>query len=113
MKQRCLKPVFLGLACITAAVALDLNAPLPGDRDDAAIRYAIRPEHNVISDLNAKLREGKVQLAFDGTPGYLRSTLQALNVPVESQLVVFSKTSLQQRIISATNPRTIFFNDSV
>ena len=113
MKQRCLKPMFIGLACITAAAALDLNAPLPGDRDDAAIRYAIRPEHNVISDLNARLREGKVQLAFDGTPGYLRSTLQALNVPVESQLVVFSKTSLQQRIISATNPRTIFFNDSV
>jgi hypothetical protein len=54
-----------------------------------------------------------VRLVFDGTPGYLRSVLQALNVPVESQLVVFSKTSLQQQIISATNPRTIFFNDSV
>src|SRR5689334_23884946 len=102
-----------GLACITAAMALDFSGPLPADHDHPAIEYAARPEHNVISELNARLRDGKTRLAFDGVPGYLRSTLAALNVPVESQLVVFSKTSLQQQIISAANPRTIFFNDSV
>jgi hypothetical protein len=34
-------------------------------------------------------------------------------VPVESQLAVFSKTSVQARIISPLNPRTLFFNDRV
>ena len=39
--------------------------------------------------------------------------LQALNVPIESQMAVFSKTSLQSQRIEPANPRTIFFNDSV
>ena len=32
---------------------------------------------------------------------------------MESQIAVFSKTSLQSQVITATNPRTIYFNDSV
>jgi hypothetical protein len=107
------RPFFVGVVCVGLAAALDLSAPFRGDRDDAVIGYAVRPEHNAVSELNARLQDGSVRLVFDGTPGYLRSVLQALDVPVESQLVVFSKTSLQQQIISATNPRTIFFNDSV
>ena len=102
-----------GGGALTAAMALDLSAPLPADHDHAAIEYETRPEHNVISELNGKLHEGRVRLEFAGVSGYLRSTLEALHVPIESQLVVFSKTSLQQRIISPNNPRTIFFGDSV
>src|SRR5690348_5305527 len=102
-----------GAGVLTAAMALDLSAPLPADHDHPAIEYETRPEHNVISELNARLREGKARLEFASVSGYLRSTLEALHVPIEAQLVVFSKTSLQQRIISPTNPRTIFFGDSV
>ena len=36
-----------------------------------------------------------------------------MNVGVDSQIVVFSKTSLQSRIIQPRNPRVIYFNDSV
>ena len=43
----------------------------------------------------------------------MRSVLDALHVPVESQIAVFSKTSLQSPLIEPSNPRTIFFNDSV
>ena len=39
--------------------------------------------------------------------------LDALNVGVDSQIVVFSKTSLQSRPIQPRNPRVIYFNDSV
>ena len=108
-----MKWLLAGAGVISAAMALDLSAPFPADHDHPAIEYETRPEHNVISELNAKLREGKARLEFAGVSGYLRSTLEALHVPIESQLVVFSKTSLQQRIISPTNPRTIFFGDSV
>src|SRR5262249_25023216 len=45
--------------------------------------------------------------------GYLRSVLEQLRVPIESQMAVFSKTSLQAPLIEPKNPRTIFFNDSV
>ncbi len=36
-----------------------------------------------------------------------------MNIPVESQLVVFSKTSLLAHLINPHHPRTISFNDSV
>ena len=39
--------------------------------------------------------------------------LQALSVPVESQVAVYSQGSLQAPLISAHNPRAIYFNDHV
>jgi hypothetical protein len=39
--------------------------------------------------------------------------LDALNVPVDSQIAVFVKDSVQANRINIENPRTIFFNDSV
>ena len=36
-----------------------------------------------------------------------------MEIPVESQLAVFSKTSVQANIIDPANPRSLFFNDSV
>ena len=39
--------------------------------------------------------------------------LAALDVPVESQVLVFSKTSFQASRISPQNPRAIYFNDQV
>jgi hypothetical protein len=38
--------------------------------------------------------------------------LEALHIPIESQMAVFSKTSVQSRLIDPHNPRTLFFNDS-
>ena len=36
-----------------------------------------------------------------------------MKLPVDSQLLVFSKTSLQRQVISPSNPRALFFNDRV
>ena len=63
--------------------------------------------------MKRKIESGKIQLKFDGEKGYLPAVLQALNIPIESQMAVFSKTSLQSQRIEPANPRTIFFNDSV
>lgn len=52
-------------------------------------------------------------LAFDSNNGYLPALLKALHVPVESQIAVFSKTSIQSLRIDAANPRLLYFNDSV
>jgi hypothetical protein len=75
--------------------------------DHPAIQYGYTPVHDPVALLDPK------QLKFDGPSGYLRSVLDALHVPVESQIAVFSKTSLQSPLIEPNNPRTIFFNDSV
>jgi hypothetical protein len=83
------------------------------DKDSPAIEYATRPTTDAVSQLALKIQQGKVHLKFDEQHGYLRSVLEELEVPVESQLVVFSKTSFQMYRISPDNPRSLYFNDSV
>jgi hypothetical protein len=43
----------------------------------------------------------------------LPSVLRELGVPLESQLLVYSKTSLQQRLITPDKPRALYFNDEL
>jgi hypothetical protein len=75
--------------------------------------YLKHPAQDPVARLKQQVEDGKVQLQFDASKGYLPSVLEALHVPVESQLSVFSKTSMQIAYIEPSNPRTIFFNDSV
>ena len=45
--------------------------------------------------------------------GYLADFLAAFDIPIESQVLVFSKTSLQASRITPANPRAIYFNDDL
>ena len=82
-------------------------------RDHPAIAYSTGAVSNVVSELNDKIQAGEVELRFQGRGGYLDSVLRALDVPVESQIAVFSKTSRQASEITSQNPRAIFFGDTV
>ena len=84
-----------------------------GSRDHAAIRYSAGETNNAAAALNRRLESGDGKLTFDPANGYLRSLLDALGVPVESQALVFSKTSFQASHINFRNPRAIYFNDAV
>ena len=68
-----------------------------------------------LARLERRLRSGEVQLEFQqaGGRGYLDALLEALDIPVSSQTLVFSKTSAQFRLISPANPRALYFNDDV
>lgn len=82
--------------------------------DHEAIDYAKRPTTDPITVLNAKLKSGAVKLQFqDDGLGYLASVLKALDVPVESQVMVFSKTSFQAPRIAPRTPRALYFNDDI
>jgi hypothetical protein len=94
------------------AVFADFSETLPPALNHPAINY-YRPGNDPVGKLNAKLSDGSVKLDYGDRGGYLKSVLDALQIPVESQIVVQSKTSLQADLISPTNPRSIFFNDSV
>ena len=78
-----------------------------------AIGYGIRPVHDPVANLIADIQAGKVQLKFEDKEGYLHSLLDVLKVPVESQMAVFSKTSVQAPRIGPDNPRKLYFNDNV
>jgi len=111
-----------GLTAASAALAAAIVfTPLDAQRggmflgslDDPAIAYATAPTSTVVDALNRRLADGTARLTFDGRAGYLRSTLEALALPVDSQLLLFSKASLQGRLIGPANPRAIFFDDGV
>jgi hypothetical protein len=76
-----------------------------------AIQYA-NPSDDPIANL-LRRTDVTARLTSDGPSGYLRSILQALDVPVSSQILVFSNGSVQGRRINAGNPRALYFNDSV
>ncbi len=79
----------------------------------AALAATLACAEDPVSALSRRIDRGAVQLAFDQTYGYLPSLLAALRVPVESQISVFSKTSIQAMRIEPANPRVLYFNDSV
>lgn len=81
--------------------------------EQAPINYSKATPENVVSRLQAKLDAGEAKLRYDADVGYVRSVLEALEVPVSSQTLVFSKTSLQRQRISPQAPRSLFFNDDV
>ena len=75
------------------------------------IAYATRPTNDRVAKLNRALQRGR-PLHRDTRTGYLLSVLKALGVPVESQLLVFSKTGVQRAYTSPHTPRAIFFDES-
>ena len=93
----------LSLACGLAAAALAGAAP-------CAQTGEAPPD--AIEALQDRLLKGEASLDHRaGGWGYLPSVLQALQIPVESQVLVFSKTSLQFPKIAPQTPRAIYFND--
>jgi hypothetical protein len=76
-----------------------------------AIQYS-RPSNDPVGVL-LRRPEAVSGLTSNGPSSYLRSILGALDIPVSSQIMVFSKGSVQSAIIDADNPRALYFNDSV
>lgn len=83
------------------------------DFERSPIHYSKSEPSNCISALQAKIDSGEVKFQFDEKYGYLPSLLEALEVKTDTQMLVFSKTSLQLQKISPRTPRAIYFNDNV
>jgi len=80
----------------------------------AAVSRAEEAPNNVVEALEAKLKKGEVKFSYtqDGH-GYLKSMLEALKVSPESQVLPFTKSSLQFDRIGPSTPRAVYFNDDV
>lgn len=66
-----------------------------------------------VAQLAARVAAGTATLTRSGEHGYLPAVLSALGVNPDSQLLVFSKTSLQARLIGPHRPRALYFADGV
>lgn len=106
MRQR----LFLPLFCLasTLLAAADYSA-----FDQPPHNYWTRPLADPFTRLKADLETGRRALDTSGERAFLLSLLAALDVPASSQMLVFSTTSLQLRLISPSNPRALFFNENV
>jgi hypothetical protein len=111
---------FLAAACAVAQLASEARGAMPQWLPDAgsyisneAIRYASSAPSDAVARLQQGIDAGRTELAFDAATGYLKSVLQMFDVPVASQLLVFSKTSFRRDLISTPHPRAIYFGPSV
>jgi len=110
--------MFRWLVIAAVLAATGAHAQLDGSvisLEHPAIGYRSEPLSNPVADLQGRLEQGETQLAFDARPGigFLPAVLRELGVPLESQLLVYSKTSLQQRLITPDKPRALYFNDEL
>jgi hypothetical protein len=81
--------------------------------DHPAIQYYQRPS-DAVAGLMKRLESGQAKLDFSSNGwGYLPALLKQLDINTDSQVLVFSKTSIQTAHISPRTPRAIYFNDEV
>ncbi len=85
-------PAAIVLAACAGAAAASMEQlaerPPAGALGHPAIAYHTRPTTDAVAELNRRIEEGTARLAFDEGGGYLRSVLDALRVPADSQMLV-------------------------
>jgi len=81
------------------------------DQDYPVIGYSMPATQNRVWRLQQRLESGQLKLAWEPKFGYLRALLKALEIDPDSQVLVYSRTSLQFEHITARTPRAVYFND--
>jgi hypothetical protein len=117
---KALKWRWMRVALVCGLAVLVVSAVLLAERledvfyvplDDPAIQYA-GPVSDPIAHLEKQLESGKAKLDYAANGwGYLPAVLKQLNIEIDSQVLVFSRTSIQTSHISPRTPRAIYFND--
>ena len=108
--------ILMRSAIVGAALAVlagAASAQLPGGAEHEAIAYSTSAPADPVARLQQQIDAGTMTLEFDERRGYLPAVLKALDIPVSSQGLVFSKTSLQLDRIAPWSPRALYFNDDV
>jgi hypothetical protein len=80
--------------------------------DHPAIQYA-GGTTDPVGRLAKRLNSGQIKLDYAPVGGYLPALLKELGINIDSQVLVFSRTSIQANRISPRTPRAIYFNDDV
>lgn len=109
LKQYCTILILLIAMTVNATSAMAQRV----NYEEAPISYSLAVPENVISKLQTRLDAGEQKLQFENTRGYLKSLLDTLEISPSSQVLSFSRTSLQDDKISPKTPRAIYFNDEV
>ena len=102
-------PCLLVLSFFCAGAVVASDPPLDQPPHD----YWQRPLGDRFTRLKEAAEAGRATFDTTGEKPFLLSLLRALDVPASSQMLVFSTTSLQLRLITSANPRALFFNEDI
>lgn len=100
----------VALSMAHLAIGQDINY---SDPHSPAHQYHTRELNDPFTRMIEGFETGERELDYGSGRAFIASLLEHLNVPVSSQLLVFSRTSLQTRYISGKNPRAMYFNEDV
>lgn len=103
----------LRATCCGAALVLAAGAQERTDYLGEPVNYEAESRRDPVARLKQDLESGERELRWDEERGYLPALLEALEVSPATQVLVFSKTSFQDRLISPQTPRALYFNDEV
>lgn len=101
--NRLLAPLLLIVGCLGALATEDYEQP--------PISYSDSTPVDAISHLQERLNSRELKFA-GSEKEVVQQLLRELKIPESSQLLVFSKTSVQRVRISPQNPRALYFNDT-
>jgi len=99
------------IAVVVVLGSSSIRAAPPLDFEEAPINYSNASPQNVITRLQRELDADGKTWKFGDDSGYLLPLLKDLKIPVSSQMLPFSKTSLQRHLIGPERPRALYFND--
>lgn len=103
-----------GFTATTALLVLTTNvgqAQGAEPYEQPPISYSATLPHDALTQLQTRLAAGQLQLTGSGKE-IVQRLLRELQIPVESQLLVFSKTSFQRQRIRPDHPRALYFSDT-
>ena len=96
---------------IAATLALGATGGAVDIWDLPPLRYSESSASDPVSKLAAEIQNGRRIEGMEPLER-LRFVLDLLDIPEESQVLVFSKTSKQNSLIHPGNPRCLFFNEN-
>ncbi|PAZ06489.1 MAG: hypothetical protein CAK86_02370 [Opitutia bacterium AMD-G1] len=79
--------------------------------EEPPINYSATPTNDPATAISAKFQSRAMEIRSMPAKKRLQWLLDELGVPVESQIFVFSKTSLQRELINPETPRVLYFSD--
>jgi hypothetical protein len=96
-------------ACEREADTVEANLPYADEYP--SIGYASAHPEGRLGRFADAVDDGDLSLAWNENRGYLDSVLDALQIDASSQVLVYSRTSVQVGGITPETPRAIYFND--
>jgi|JI10StandDraft_1071094.scaffolds.fasta_scaffold87513_3 hypothetical protein len=102
----------LYLIAAMASMALACVSNAENEYENAPISYSDTAPKDAAQTLERRLLAGKVKIDRRDAWSVLHGVMKEFGIPVESQVMVFSKTSKQNDRISPQTPRVVYFGDN-